>query len=104
MGEHQIYDGALLVEAATDEVPPEGALFAKDDFDDLRNADLVVAFTEPPRSGNSRGGRHIEAGLALAWGITLWIVGPRENVFYCLPQVRQFKTFEAVKEAMKGAE
>lgn len=60
---------------------------------DVARAQLVIAFTEPPRSPASKGGRHFEAGMAYAWGKMLWVVGPREHVFYHLNEVRQFDTW-----------
>lgn len=65
--------------------------FAAEDVADLRAADVMLAFTEPPRSSNSRGGRHVEFGIALGVGIPIVVVGPRENVFTCL--VDQVDTF-----------
>lgn len=75
--------------------PEVNARLAQADLDDLRSADIVLAFTEDPASSYGRGGRHIEAGAALAWGILLVIIGPPENIFYDLPQVRQFTTWES---------
>jgi hypothetical protein len=71
-----------------EEIPVEhNAGFAQDDIDDLMAADLIVCFTESPRSGPARGGRHVEMGYALAKGKPILTVGHRENVFYCLPDV-----------------
>ena len=70
----------------------EAERFAAEDLDDVRRAHAVIAFTEPPRSNTSRGGRHVEFGYALGLGIPLVIVGPRENVFGCL--VDQFEGWE----------
>jgi hypothetical protein len=39
--------------------------------------------------GNSRGGRHVEFGYALGARKAIMVVGPLENVFYCLPHVFQ---------------
>lgn len=64
-----------------------GARFAKDDLEDIQAADLIVCFTEAPRSGPSRGGRHVEMGYALGVGLPILVCGPLENVFYCLPEV-----------------
>ena len=62
--------------------------FATDDLEDVLAAEVLMAFTEEPRSGNSRGGRHVELGIALGTGRhRIVIVGPRENVFCWLPQV-----------------
>ena len=62
--------------------------FANEDLEDILGSDLRVCFTEASGAGRPRGGRHFEAGYAYAYEIPLLIVGPRENVFYCLPCVR----------------
>lgn len=71
-----------------------GERFAREDLEDLRAADVVVCFTEAPRSGASRGGRHVEFGYALATRKEILVVGPRENVFYCLEEVRHRESWE----------
>ncbi len=67
-----------------------GAELARMDFEDLGRADICVAFTEP-RTGEERGrgGRHTELGIALALEHRVMLVGPREHVFHCLPEVSQ---------------
>lgn len=67
------------------------ARFAQEDFEDLRTAECIICFSEPPRSTNSRGGRHVEFGAALAWGMRSILVGPRENVFHYLPNVEVYE-------------
>lgn len=77
------------------ELPVEvGGRFALDDIEDLIAADVVVCFTEAPRTSSSRGGRHVEFGYALAMGKELIVVGHRENVFYCVDSVRFYETWE----------
>lgn len=98
-GEHQIhgYD-AYQVARGNDLVtfPEKAALFAQDDVEDLAAADVVISFSEEPRNGNSgRGGRHVELGLALAQEKRLILVGPRENVFHCLPMVERWPDWSA---------
>ena len=67
--------------------PPEyREKYAVIDMDDVRAADAIVCFTEAPGDG-SRGGRHVEYGMAIAWNKRLIIVGPLENLFYHLPNV-----------------
>ncbi len=84
----------LGVHQAADDDETRWAEFAQDDIEDLVASDIVVSFTEPPRSaGGNRGGRHVEHGMALALGKTVCVVGPAENVFHAVPQVRRFKTF-----------
>lgn len=83
------------------------AKFALDDYQDVQRADVVIAFTEPPRSTASRGGRHVELGLALAWQKHTIIVGPRENVFCWLPEVDHYDRWAtaalAVTRMLRGA-
>ena len=72
---------------------------ASEDWDDLERAELVISFTEPPRSAPNRGGRHVEYGLALGLGIPCWVVGPREHVFHVLAD-RVFATWEEALGAL----
>lgn len=66
---------------------------AHEDWDDLEEAELAISFTEEPRAAPSRGGRHVEHGLALALRIEIWIVGPTENIFHSLADER-FESWE----------
>jgi hypothetical protein len=68
-------------------------IFAMQDFSDLRDADVIIAFTEQPRS-NSRGARHVEFGIALALLKQCVIIGPHENVFHHFPGVEHFDSWE----------
>jgi hypothetical protein len=68
--------------------------FAMDDLRDVMTCELIIAFTEPPRLSASRGGRHVELGIALGLMKRVWIVGPRENIFCWLEDVRQFDEWE----------
>jgi hypothetical protein len=93
-GAHQIDDDGLSAEA-------DGALrqrFAVEDWQDLLSAECCISFTEEPRVANSRGGRHVEFGAALRDGQLCLVVGPRENVFHCLPGVVVFPTWPAALE------
>ena len=105
LGDHQIHEGADKVEAATMSVPIEGRVFAEDDVLDVASADMLIAFSEEPRAGGaSRGGRHVEFGLALAWRKKVIVVGPRENVFHTLPGVKHFWSWDdELWEALTGA-
>lgn len=77
--------------------------FALEDIADVLECDCCVSLMEEPRS-NSRGGRHIEFGFALAHGARMMIVGPRETVFHHLPQVEHFETADALIEALNATE
>lgn len=69
--------------------PPEIRLrYAQEDYADLREADTVIAFTEEENTPYSHGGRHVELGMAIALKKSVFVVGPRENVFCHLPTVR----------------
>jgi len=90
-GNHQIDDKGLSVEAAQN----ERERFATEDFTDVLSAHVLIAFTEQPRSSNSRGGRHVELGIALgSRRMAVIVVGPRENVFCCLPSIFVCDRFE----------
>jgi len=95
-GNHQIDDAGLSIQAKE----AERLRFAQEDYDDLRAADVVISFTEAPRSSNSRGGRHVEHGMAVALGKRVIVVGHRENVFHCLPQVEFFPTWDEARGAL----
>lgn len=95
-GDHQIDDKGLSAEADA----AERTRFAIEDWDDLMAADCVISFTEQPRSNNSRGGRHVEFGAALAADKVCLIVGYRENVFHCLPQVVYYPRWEGCLSAL----
>lgn len=77
--------------------------FALDDWEDVNAAELVINFTELPRSKANRGGRHVEYGIALANKARVIVVGYRENIFHWLPQVEFVETWEQVK-AVVGPE
>lgn len=102
-GAHQVDRDGLKLGVEGEELVETGStleaaelrdLFAREDIQDVQAADLMIAFTEQPRSAGTRGGRHVEAGMALAWGKPLVIIGPRENVFYSLRTVNQFDSLD----------
>jgi len=73
------------------------AKFAFDDFEDVMSSHCVINFTEPPRSGHSRDGRHIEFGLALANDAFVVVIGHRDNIFHWLPEVSFYSDWESFK-------
>lgn len=89
-GNHQINDAGLSEEGSAE----ERERFAQEDWADVLAADVLLAFTEPPRSTASRGGRHVEFGIAIGAGIDVAVIGPRENVFHCLGFVPQWGDFD----------
>ena len=91
-GNHQITDAGLSAQAKEE----ERIRFAQEDRDDLEAADCVISFTEVPRTTATRGGRHVELGMALAHQKRVIVVGHRENVFHCLPEVEFFPEWSGV--------
>jgi hypothetical protein len=84
--------------------PPEyREKYALIDMEDVRAANCVISFTEAPGDG-SRGGRHVEFGLAVGLEKRLIVVGHRENLFHHLPGVEFFTTQEELLSHFRRAE
>ena len=82
--------------------PEERALHAHRDLEDLASAVLCISFTEPTKSKASRGGRHVEMGVALGKGLECWVVGPRENVFHYLENIRNYASWESALRGLRA--
>ncbi len=76
--------------------------FALEDMEDVRMCNVLIAFTEMPDAKASRGGRHVELGMAIAWGKRVIVVGPRENIFCHLPKVVQYDSWEECFKDIEG--
>lgn len=63
--------------------------FAIEDIEDVHACDWMISLMQIPRN-NSRGGRHVEFGIALALGKRLTVIGPRETVFHHIARVQHF--------------
>lgn len=78
---------------------PEDCAFnaelARHDRDDLIAADMVIYFSP----GGTRGGCHVEFGMALALDKSIHWIGPREHVFSFLPEVAHHETLDHFIEA-----
>jgi nucleoside 2-deoxyribosyltransferase len=100
-GEHQVGRvGAIGEESGSDdEAARLRARLAAEDMADVRFCDMVIAFTEAPRAEASHGGRHVELGMALAWGKRIIICGPRENVFCWLPNIEAYVDFSLLVDS-----
>jgi len=70
---------------------------AERDFWQVAESGMLIQFT-----GDSltKGGRHSELGLALAWKKVVYLVGPREQVFHSM--IPDERIFENVSEAVRG--
>jgi hypothetical protein len=77
---------------------------AREDYYDLLIAEQVICFTELSESSYSRGGRHVEYGIALALNKRLIIIGHRENVFYFLPEIPFYETWNEALAYLKYKE
>ncbi len=69
------------------------AEFAYSDIHDLRQADTIICFMEEPRTP-TRGGRHVEYGIALERGMELIVIGPKETIFHEIGEVFHYNTWE----------
>lgn len=78
---------------------PTWARLAQEDADDVAAADAVVCFLEPGGGGN--GGRHVEFGMALAWGKRTIVVGEPEHLFHTLPSVEAYATWAEALDALR---
>ena len=93
-GNHQV-EGLTAENEDSYTLPADLATeYALDDLEDIVQSDALVAFTEAPRVGPTRGGRHWEMGFAcgiryarwpLSYEPQIYLVGPLENVFTALP-------------------
>lgn len=105
---HRVTSRWLFVDSSVPKGPlePHGRAtdIARMDFEDLRQADLCLAFTEPPDGPQGRGGRHVEVGIALALGLRVVLVGPREHVFHCLPEIETCMSWDEARALLGSPE
>lgn len=79
--------------------------FAAEDLEDLRMADVVIAWNPIEHHGGGRGGgRHVEFGYALALGLPIVLVGAREHVFHWCPEVVAVADLEAAIAVLTAPE
>jgi nucleoside 2-deoxyribosyltransferase len=70
------------------------------DLREIEAADVLVAFSVDPDTLTRRGGRHVEFGYAMGKGKSVIVVGPKENIFHHLPNVRRFVNWESFVESL----
>lgn len=87
--------GQPLVVGAT---PEQCREYAFRDLGEVRYADLLILDTIDV---NPRGGREVEYGLALSTGLSVWVVGPRRNVFHHIAH-RQFDLWDDAIDCLAG--
>lgn len=91
-GSHEQTEGDRHAEA------DENARFAIEDIEDLTKSDIVVSFTETTDQKKvkrpSKGGRHVEFGMGVAFNKRMVVIGPRECVFHWLPSVEVYDSLD----------
>ena len=81
------------IDLGEQEVPVEARSFAEQDWHDIKRSDTFVVFSDQPAHVGRRGGKHVETGMALAYGLDVHVVGTRENIFHSLGQVRRHRNW-----------
>lgn len=83
-------------------VQPDEAMvkYAAEDLTDLFNCEALVTLTGDKPLQASRGGRHAELGMALAVGLRVIVLGPREQLFHWHPGVRVVATVKELLEVL----
>ena len=78
--------------------PEERQRLAVMDEEDVRSAVDGVILLAEELGTNVPGGKHVEAGIAIGLGRSVYVVGRRENVFHWHPRVLVFKDCEVLLE------
>jgi nucleoside 2-deoxyribosyltransferase len=76
---------------------------ARKDLNEILRSDALILFTQSPEESFVRGGRMVETGFALGTGKNVLVCGPKENIFFYLPEIRQFNTWEELKATLTKA-
>jgi nucleoside 2-deoxyribosyltransferase len=85
-----------------DLTPDQHLEYALQDIQDVRAADILVFFTDPTKT-LTRGGRHVEFGIAVERGIPIYVVGGFENIFHYLLNVVHMEDWQQAKHAVLAA-
>lgn len=75
--------------------------YCYEDINDLANAQTLILFSDNFQPSTSRGGRHVEFGLALAYDQRIILVGQRENIFQYHDTVEQYDTWDGAYSMLK---
>jgi len=63
---------------------------------DIDKADCIIVFGDSPELTGRNGAKHVEFGMAIAWGKRQIVVGHRDNLFYHLPAVQFYEDAETM--------
>ena len=96
--------GPATAQASANEADPRLADIARQDFEDIERADIVVVFNPAEACSIGRGGRHVETGYALARGKRVVLVGARGNVFHWLPEITVLRDWPALLELLPAVD
>ena len=72
-------------------------VWALENWADLEDADTVILFADAPEAdlSRARAGHMVEWGMALALFKQCLVIGSRDNLFFFLPQVHFYPTWQA---------
>lgn len=88
----ETYESGINITDLTNDVNRD---IAEVDLSDITSSDVLIFFAEDQNNQPPRGGRHVEFGYALANGLTIYVIGEKENIFHYLPNVKEFPTWES---------
>ena len=70
------------------------------DVNDVARCDVLILFTEPSR--RSRGGKHVEMGMALSQSKRVHAIGPcKENIFHYLYSIKRHDSWSEFMDYLK---
>lgn len=78
--------------------PELAAEYAMIDVSDIMSSNSVLLFTDEP---STTGGRHVELGLAIAFGKHVLVVGPLENIFQTVLGITHLPDFQAFTDHVR---
>jgi nucleoside 2-deoxyribosyltransferase len=76
------------------------ARWAREDFDDIDQADCLVLFNLPVDEPEASAGRHVEHGYAIAKGKQIIIVGKSTSVFQYVPNTINYLSLDEFYKAI----
>lgn len=84
----------------------ENTRLALEDQEDAVTSDVLVRFTDDLTSSTvpaqlATGSRMVEMGMAIMAGVPVIVVGGKQNLFDCLPQVQHVKNVVALKRVLR---
>jgi len=93
-------NGRLLLQGGGAEADKARVDVAEGYLRDVVAADMVVVFTEAPGTATTT---HVELGFALAHGVPLVLVGPRDTVFDWLPDIQWCPSWDVAFDYIRSA-